>query len=332
MNIKNTISVLMLSSLLLLPSVTEARPAPVEYYNYPANYHQTTDPLHQHLLGAIDYCLFKDDKNYSIYVSYPELKGTRPLIYNHKPRPAACLIKLFIMEHAFDAIDKGRLDLKKEITVTKEDIMPETAYDSCGAICRTLPGTVFTVKDLLRLMITESDNSAANILIDLLGGREAVNDYITAHGYKDTILRNYLMKPCEPLMPDTAGNGPARVKYSNVTSVRDLGKFFEKLYDGVQRGEKKAVKMHNLLLMQMDMFVFTDSMPQFLSAHKTGEQSDSYTDAGIIYTDRGPIIACILNDNMPDVIKNRDIMRQVAANFYQTLMLCNKGLIVPENN
>lgn len=71
----------------------------------------------------------------------------------------------------------------------------------------------FTLEKLLELMITKSDNTATNIIIDMIGV-EAVNRYLVMNGYKDTQLKRKMMDM-------TA----IREGCENYTSASDLGTF-----------------------------------------------------------------------------------------------------------
>lgn len=68
------------------------------------------------------------------------------------------------------------------------------------------PGLRFSVKDLATLMIVVSDNTAANLLIDLVG-IAAVNSSMQALGLRGTVLEHKLMRapagsrPVVPLPP-----------------------------------------------------------------------------------------------------------------------------------
>ena len=55
-------------------------------------------------------------------------------------------------------------------------------------------GSRYTVSKLLQLMITESDNTATNMLIRLVG-RRAINDEMTELGLTQTSLHDHIFTP-----------------------------------------------------------------------------------------------------------------------------------------
>lgn len=64
--------------------------------------------------------------------------------------------------------------------------------DGAGIISSWSDGTEISLYDLLKLMITESDNNATNIIIDRFDMDE-INNFIQQRGYKDTKLSRKMM-------------------------------------------------------------------------------------------------------------------------------------------
>ena len=108
--------------------------------------------------------------------------GERFLYRADEKLMAASVIKLYVMAAAFRRIADGRLDAGQMITTSKADFVP-----SCGAVAYLHEGLQVTVLDLVTLMIIFSDNTATNILIDLIG-MEEINEEIRLLGFKDTWL------------------------------------------------------------------------------------------------------------------------------------------------
>ncbi len=93
---------------------------------------------------------------------------------------AASIIKLFIYEALIEKIDCGILSYNDKIKKKPEDIVQGFG------ILRFLDGGLsLTIKDLATLMITLSDNTATNILIDILG-IGFISDFIKRKGYENT--------------------------------------------------------------------------------------------------------------------------------------------------
>ena len=105
------------------------------------------------------------------------------------PVVAASVIKILVMAEAFRQKEEGILDFEKEITVRKEDKLP-----SCGALTYLHDGISVQIGDLVTLMIILSDNTATNLLIDLLG-QDHIQTMCSTLGLSHTFLRRKLFMP-----------------------------------------------------------------------------------------------------------------------------------------
>jgi beta-lactamase class A len=80
-------------------------------------------------------------------------------------------------------VDQGKLQLEQKIYIDKKWMVPDTwspLRDSFPA------GNMdITLSKLLGLMVSQSDNIACDVLIDLAGGEGAINEYIHSLGVKD---------------------------------------------------------------------------------------------------------------------------------------------------
>lgn len=83
-------------------------------------------------------------------------------------------------------VDQGKLQLEQKIYIDKKWMVPNThspLRDSFPA------GNMdITLSKLLGLMVSQSDNIACDVLIDLAGGEGAINDYIHSLGVKDIAI------------------------------------------------------------------------------------------------------------------------------------------------
>jgi len=82
-----------------------------------------------------------------------------------------------------------------------------------------------------------------------------------------------------------------------MSSVRDLGMFFQKLYHYKCCGKKYDEIMLDFLAAQTDTDCFPAALPGVQIAHKTGALDDLYDDGGIIYSPKGHVILVIMTEN-----------------------------------
>lgn len=93
-----------------------------------------------------------------------------------RPFPMQSVFKLPIGVAVLDAVDRGRLRLDQEVTITPADNAP-------GYVAFELDAPrVFRVRELLRLMVSQSDNTACDVLLRLVGGPHAVTSMLKRHG------------------------------------------------------------------------------------------------------------------------------------------------------
>ena len=138
------------------------------------------------------------------------LAGGVPLYERGAGRRAvsASTIKVFILLAALDEVRRGRLALDTPVSVTAEDILPDTGVFVDG------PG-MHPLEELLVWMIVLSDNTATNVLIGLLGA-ECINAAACSVGTKNTVL--------ERKMLDWDAVSAGRNNYTSACSVRCMTK------------------------------------------------------------------------------------------------------------
>lgn len=91
------------------------------------------------------------------------------------PLPQQSVSKLWVAMAVLDARDQGRLTLDDPVTVTREDL---TLFHQPIAAMVRGDGYKTTVADLLQRALTESDNTANDRLLRLIGGPDAVRAFI----------------------------------------------------------------------------------------------------------------------------------------------------------
>ena len=198
------------------------------------------------------------------------------------PLIAASVIKLPIMVTAFRDIAAGKLDADEIISIKQEDKMP-----SCGALTYMHDGLEVTLTDLITLMIVLSDNTATNLLIDLLTP-DHVNRTMEALGIPGIALRRRLFDM------ELYERG-----INNTVTARGVGLLLERMATGTLLGKALDDRMIDILLNQR----LNGKIPFFLHgkgircAHKTGEDDDITHDVGIVYTEK-PFVLCMLSNNV----------------------------------
>jgi beta-lactamase class A len=215
---------------------------------------------------------------------------------NEQKMKAGSIIKLYIMIEAYNQIKKGTLDKNKIIILNNS-----MKVGGSGSLSNELEGTKVSVFDLIRLMITKSDNTAANILIDILSF-DKINSTAKNIGCKYTVLSRKMM--------DTKAISQGKENY---TSVSDLLNIYWKIYKSECIGSPYDKEMIEILKNQTINTKIPLTLPKGTSiAHKTGELQDVESDAGIVYSPRGDYVLCIMTSNVTSVPTTRNIIGSIS--------------------
>ncbi len=193
--------------------------------------------------------------------------------------PSASLVKVPIMLSCFYAAQDGKISLKDTISLKSSDKVAGSKI-----LENKPPGLVFTVEELLDPMITRSDNTAANLLIDFLGF-DTLKAYFKKMGLKNTNIARKMMDFKE-----------RRAGEENYTTAEDMAYLMEKLYRGAFLNKNISARCLALLGQQK----INDRIPRKLPksgifiAHKTGLEKYVCHDIGIVFTQKGDFLICIL--------------------------------------
>lgn len=221
--------------------------------------------------------------DYSLYYQALDAKiSTKPLILNDQPMRSASVIKLFVLAAMFDQVAKGKLDLEENYSLKETDKVSGT-----GDIQSMATGTELTLLTLAEKMINISDNSATNILINLMGGIEAVQKIIVELGYPEVKLQR-LMVDLEAL---EAGK-------DNYVAAKDVGTLLAEIYQGSLVSKEASEEMLDILKEQTDRRMLAQDLPTDVTYYgKTGNFEDYgvQNDAAIIETAKGAFVLVFLS-------------------------------------
>jgi beta-lactamase class A len=206
----------------------------------------------------------------------------------------ASLIKVAILVTVYDLVAKGQLSLDDPITVLKIDQVPGS-----GIIQYLHNGTILTVRDAAWLMITISDNTATNLLLDRIIIRRVCNK-MDSLGLKDTRVHSKSFLRVSSIAMDSS------VKYGlGVTTPNEMARLFEMLAKGkavspAADSEMLDILEHNENDQKLLRYVYG-----VRAAHKSGETNQVRTDCALFYL-RNRIVACVLTKDNVDQRYNPD--------------------------
>jgi beta-lactamase class A len=215
--------------------------------------------------------------------------------------PAASTIKIPVMVEVFKQMEAGDLDLNSVVHLEAGD-----RDWGWGDMADAAPGTARTVKQLLWLMITQSDNTATNMLIRVVG-RAHINATMRDLGLRNTRLGDYIRSETDT------------IRYALRTSPRDMLTLLDsiardRLVDPWSSREMLAIlegQTHNGLL--------PAPLPEGVKiAHKTGSLHDTLNDVGIVYNEDEPYIIAVMTTQLPDLDLGRAFIHRVSLTAYDS--------------
>jgi beta-lactamase class A len=203
----------------------------------------------------------------------------------------ASTIKVAVMIEAFARVAEGRAKWTDELVLTKEK-----KVSGSGILPEFADGLHLTFRDAVTLMMTMSDNTATNLVVDVLGA-DAVNARMASLGLTETRLMRKIGGGGESEEGKRAENkrfGLGR------TSPHEMVTLVEKL----ERGEVVSAAVSKEMLELMKREQGTDGiwreLWQIPKATKSGALDALRSNVGIIYHTRGRIALAITCDDMPE--------------------------------
>lgn len=247
-----------------------------------------------------------------IYIE--DFAGTQQFTYNADVVfPSASLIKVPILVDLMIRNYQKEFSLDDIITVKSDDIV------GGAGVIQYLTGREYSIRDLATLMIIQSDNTATNVLVDLLGV-ERINQTIENLGLKDTYASGKLMVVPNPY--------PRR----STTSPQDMARLFRLLGEGKVHSWLVSERILAILKQQMLNEMIPKYLPQSADdvvgkpygiavAHKTGNITGVMHDVGIVYTPVRDFIMIGMCKGLTDENAGVEAIARIARIAYDEMTL-----------
>jgi len=193
--------------------------------------------------------------------------------------PTASTIKIAILAELYRQAQQGRLKLTDTYTLQQSDLVGGSGISNA-----LTPGvTKLTLRDLAALMISVSDNSATNILIDRIG-LENVNALLDSLHLTHTRLRRKMM--------DIRAAAEGR---ENVATPHELAQLLEAVYRGQVLNKQFTDDYFNLLSIHKESYIPRELPEDIRIANKPGELEGVRNDCGLIFNSSRPYILCAMS-------------------------------------
>lgn len=216
---------------------------------------------------------------------------------------SASMIKLLVLAEFMSQVDAGTIDLNGTYTLAASDIV-----GGSGIIAGRGAGAVLTYDEIAQSMIAQSDNTAANILIDLMG-MDAINAKAQQLGLTQTVLNRKMMDSSSGL--------------ENYTSANDIAALLRGIANETIASAGMCERAQSYLLAQYDAAALSQGLPAGVSfGHKTGSLATARNDGGIVYAQEHPyvvVVLCSLGGNVAGEGQANSIMAQVSSAVYTAM-------------
>jgi len=192
--------------------------------------------------------------------------------------PSASLAKIPLMAACFLAADQGRIKLDRNIALKSSDKL------TGSGVLKDMPaGTTFSVERIIGLMIYDSDNTATNIVTNLVG-IDYLNSAFKSFGLKNTDLSRRI-----------ADYQSRDRGIENYTTAEDMALLLDKIY----RRSLGNKSVSDQCISMLKLTRLNDRIPKYLPvditiAHKTGLEKGVCHDAGIVFTRKDDFIIVVL--------------------------------------
>ena len=224
-----------------------------------------------------------------------------------RPVPAASTVKVLILAEAHAQAARGEFRWTDEATLLDED-----KVGGAGSLKRERAGSTWTWQQLSRRMISESDNTASNLLLRRLG-MDRVNARAVALGMDRTRIRRFFM--------DEAARREGR---DNITSAQDMGRLLLAIF----RKEILTPEACEAMIQALERTGrrrLAVGVPRDVPVgHKAGTGVGLRADVGWVRVDGAPYVAAIFLDGLierPDAEVDRgvDALESAAQALYNAL-------------
>ena len=227
--------------------------------------------------------------------------GQKYFLHADEVLPTASSIKIAILAELYRQAQQGKIKLGDLYTLQSSDLAGGSGI--AGALT---PGvTRLTIRDVAVLMISVSDNSATNIIIDRIG-IENVNALLDSLRLTQTRLRRKMM--------DVKAAGEGR---ENIATPREMVTLLESLYRGRVLNKPMTEDFFTLLSVHKESYIPRELPEDLRIANKPGELEGVRNDSGIVFTGSRPFAISVMTTYLRREKDGGDAIVRIATAAYQ---------------
>ena len=219
---------------------------------------------------------------------FEDLKSGYVYGYNENvSMTAAGCMKLPIAVSLIKAVEDKKVDFMDKIKIETSDKVYGTG------IIHEFNEREYTVFELMVIMLIQSDNTAANKIIDIVG-MEQINEDIRIMGLKNTRLNR-----------KTNDERTAITDIENITTAYDLSKIWKHLSNGTFLNKDNGQMLIDILRRQQIKNKLALYIPDDLKieiSSKTGDKKGIENDTEYLELPKGKFVFTILSQDIPNSV------------------------------
>lgn len=217
-----------------------------------------------------------------------------------KSIPTASIIKIPILYELFRKIDKGLINYEDEMILEPNYVTSGSGYLQYNQRYQSIK-----IKNLAKLMIQESDNTATNMLLGKIGGMNTINRVMRQWGVEHIQMNNWL--------PDLKG--------TNIATVKDMAKLLYNIDNPELLSLSSRSKIIDIMSHVKNVYLIRAGIArnaQFI--HKTGDIGKMLGDAGIVKMPNGrKYIVVIMVKRPHNSLQAKDFIIKASRTIYNHL-------------
>lgn len=210
---------------------------------------------------------------------------------------SASTIKIAVMIEAFARVAEGKIKWSDEVILAKEK-----KVGGSGILNELSDDLHLTFRDAVNLMMSLSDNTATNLVLDVLT-TDAVNARMESLGFKNIKIMRKVFSGGESM----AGKDPENKKYGlGMATPREIVLLMEKLDRGEVVSPAVSKEMIEMMKREQGRNAIGRSLWNVPMASKFGALDRLRGSVAILYTPKGKIAMAIYCDDMPETVWSVD--------------------------
>ena len=214
---------------------------------------------------------------------------------------AASIIKLPVLVRLFKSIEANQMTIFDDMLLTDYYQSPGS-----GNLQYAQTGRKYTLDQLAKTMIQDSDNTSTNMIMSKLGGMDDINIGLRDWGISKTYVRTWL--------PDLQG--------TNKTTAKDMAKILYNLDNpGFLNINSREYIIDYMSHVKNNRLIAAGLGDGALFIHKTGDIGTMLGDAGIVYAQNGKKYIVVILANRPhNAPQGKDFIVKASSLIYKAIV------------